>query len=177
MDLQIRFETERLIIQKPKIKDAEKIFQAYAQDFEVTKYLTWLTHKSIDTTKTFLDQCIIQWGMNGRFPFTISLKNPETLIGMLEARVENFKADLGYVLSKEYWKRGLMAEALSPVVDELLRQESIARVWAFCDLENYGSRRVLEKIGMECEGKLRRWVVLPNISGFPRDCFVFSKVK
>jgi RimJ/RimL family protein N-acetyltransferase len=46
-----------------------------------------------------------------------------------------------------------------------------------CDIDNYGSKRVMEKAGMQYEGILRRWTVHPNVSSTPRDCHVFAKVK
>jgi RimJ/RimL family protein N-acetyltransferase len=70
-----------------------------------------------------------------------------------------------------------MAEAVRPVVAWLLSQPEIYRVWAFCDLENTGSARVLEKVGMQREGVLRRWAVHPNVGDTPRDCVCFSIVK
>jgi [ribosomal protein S5]-alanine N-acetyltransferase len=177
MEIASIFKTERLILRKPGLDDAEEIFRSYAQDVEVTKYLTWVPHLSLETTRSYLNQCVTDWGAKARFPYSICLKNGGPIIGMVDVRVDKYKADLGYVLAKEYWKKGYMAEALSPIVDAFLGQSQISRVWAFCDLENYGSRRVLEKIGMECEGKLRRWMIHPNLSSIPRDCFVFSKIK
>jgi [ribosomal protein S5]-alanine N-acetyltransferase len=171
------FKTERLTIRKPGMDDADEIFRSYAQDAEVTKYLTWVPHMSLETTRSYVSQCVADWGKKSNFPFSICLKGGGPVIGMVDVRVDKFKADLGYVLAKEYWKKGYMAEALVPIVDAFLGQSRISRVWAFCDAENYGSGRVLEKIGMECEGKLRRWMIHPNLSSAPRDCLVFSKIK
>jgi RimJ/RimL family protein N-acetyltransferase len=44
-------------------------------------------------------------------------------------------------------------------------------------VENITSARVLEKIGMERKGMLRRYIIHPNISSEPRDCFMYSKVR
>ncbi|MCI0650822.1 MAG: GNAT family N-acetyltransferase [Planctomycetes bacterium] len=70
-----------------------------------------------------------------------------------------------------------MPEALRPLVEWALGQVAIHRVWAFCDVDNLASARVLEKLGMEREGILRRWFVHPNVSAFPRDCYSYSLVK
>ncbi len=70
-----------------------------------------------------------------------------------------------------------MLEALRPIKEALLQNENIYRIWAVCDLENNGSKRVMEKSGMNCEGILRKWVLHPNVSAIPRDCFVYSIVK
>ncbi len=67
-----------------------------------------------------------------------------------------------------------MTEAVKAIVDWVLKQESIHRVWAFCDVENLASARVLEKVGMQREGVLRRWMIHPNVSDEPRDCYCYA---
>jgi RimJ/RimL family protein N-acetyltransferase len=70
-----------------------------------------------------------------------------------------------------------MPEALRPIVDWALQQKEIYRIWAFCDVDNRASARVLEKIGMQREGVLRRWFVHPNMGDVPRDCFCYARIK
>lgn len=70
-----------------------------------------------------------------------------------------------------------MAEAAKTVVDWASNLEFIYRIWAVCDLENKASARVLEKVGMQREGILRRYIVHPNVSAEPRDCCVYSKIR
>jgi RimJ/RimL family protein N-acetyltransferase len=70
-----------------------------------------------------------------------------------------------------------MSEALQSVLQWALAQPEIFRVWATCDIDNLASARVLERVGMEREGVLRRWLVHPNISEVPRDCLCYSVVK
>jgi RimJ/RimL family protein N-acetyltransferase len=70
-----------------------------------------------------------------------------------------------------------MTEAATSIVDWAIAQPQIFRVWAFCDVENAASARVLEKLGMKYEGILRRWLAHTNISADPRDCLCYAKVK
>jgi [ribosomal protein S5]-alanine N-acetyltransferase len=53
----------------------------------------------------------------------------------------------------------------------------VFRIGAVCDVENIGSARVLEKSGFVREGLLRRWLLHPNISDEPRDCFSYACVR
>jgi hypothetical protein len=48
---------------------------------------------------------------------------------------------------------------------------------AFCDVKNTASARVLEKLGMLRESLLRRWIIHPNISPEPGDCYVYAKAR
>jgi RimJ/RimL family protein N-acetyltransferase len=50
-------------------------------------------------------------------------------------------------------------------------------VWATCDVENLASVRVLEKLGLTCEGVLRRYAIRPNLSPTPRDAFVYARIR
>ncbi len=169
--------TSRLKLRSPLIEDAPSIFDQYAQDRQVTKYLTWRSHENIETTQKFLQQCINSLATKTEFFWVILPKNKEKVIGMTRLEFQDYHASLGYVLARPYWNQGLMTEALKPLVDWALTQPSIYRVWAVCDRENQASARVLEKVGMTREGILHRWLIHPNMSNEPRDCFCYAKVK
>lgn len=172
-----RFLTSRLVLRKPSIEDASGIFREYAQDPAVTKYLVWRPHRSIEETNTFLEQCLRNWEGGHDFAWVIESKEKAALMGMIGLRLEQTGANLGYVLAVPFWNQGIMTEAVAALADWALDQESIFRVWAVTDVENGGSARVLQKAGMKCEGILRRWIVLPNISSEPRDCYCYAKTR
>lgn len=89
----------------------------------------------------------------------------------------NGHAMFGYVLAKKFWGRGMPAEVLTYLVDWALAQPSLYRAYAYCDVENLTSARVMEKAGMVREGILRRWYVAPTLGPEPRDCIVCAKVR
>ena len=70
-----------------------------------------------------------------------------------------------------------MNEALQPLVAWALAQPTIYRVWAVTDVENARSAKVLERLGMQREGVLHRWISHPNISSEPRDCLCYSRTR
>ncbi|MBN1287384.1 MAG: GNAT family N-acetyltransferase [Anaerolineae bacterium] len=170
-------ETERLRLRIPTVHDAEAVFAGYAQDPEVTRFLTWSPHKHIGTTRAFLQSCVEAWERGGDYGWVITRREHDEAIGMVGLRVGGFKADVGYVLARPFWGRGYMPEAVQPVVDWAFAQPPIYRVWAICDVENHASARVLEKVGMVREGVLRRWVMHANLGSEPRDCLCYAKVK
>lgn len=159
------------------MEDAEAIFRQYAQDPEVTRYLTWHPNRSIDETREFLQLCIAAWEARRSFQWAIVEKQSERLIGMVGFRVDGHKWELGYVLARRFWGRGYMTEAVKALVAWALKQPDIYRVWAVCDIENPASARVLEKAGMTREGTLRRWSVHPNIDDEPRDSYCYALTK
>jgi [ribosomal protein S5]-alanine N-acetyltransferase len=171
------WETERLLAQPAASADAKVVFEQYASDAVVARFMTWKPHRSTDETLEFLSRCERAWSDGTAFPWCLWLKDSGDLAGLLEIRVCGSSVDLGYALVRRWWGQGLMTEALRPVVQWALDQPQIHRIWATCDVENFASARVLERVGMEREGVLRRWMVHPNISEVPRDSLCYSIVK
>ena len=169
--------TERLRLRKAKSSDAEAIFRQYAQDPEVTRYVSWRAHKDLDETREYMRMCQLAWDIGKAFHWVIERHEDREVIGMMIARVAAEKWELGYVLARAYWGRGYMTEAIKGLVAWALKQKGIYRIWGVCDIENIASARVMEKVGMQKEGTLRRWSVHPNLSAEPRDSYCYAIVK
>jgi ribosomal-protein-alanine N-acetyltransferase len=153
------------------------LFDAYTHDPDVTRYVMWRPHTNVDQTLEFLRGCIAAWEGETRFPYVITLKDTEDLIGMVDFHIKSSTVGIGYVIGKAYWGRGIATEAVRVIVEWALNQPSIDRVCASCDIENVASARVLEKVGMQRERILRRYIIHPNISDEPRDCYLYAIVK
>jgi RimJ/RimL family protein N-acetyltransferase len=169
-------ETSRLILRKPRVDDAYLIFSAYARDQDVTRYLTWKPHSSVEETQEFVHRALDAWEKEEALTWIITLRESAEVIGSIDLRLES-NANLGYVLAKPHWNRGYMTEAVRSVVDWAVAQDAVDRVWAVCDVENLASARVLEKAGLLREGILHHWIVLPNRSIEPRDCYCYARPK
>jgi RimJ/RimL family protein N-acetyltransferase len=96
---------------------------------------------------------------------------------MIYPRVEGHKVGVGYVLGRAHWGKGYMTETSKAIIDWAFQQDGIYRVYATTDVDNIGSQRVLEKSGMTREGVLRRYIMHPNVSDEPRDCYLYAIVK
>lgn len=139
--------------------------------------MTWRPNKDISETEIFVAGCVEAWNGDSRFPYIVEFKGKGGAIGIVEARIANFKMEIGYVLSRRHWGQGIMLEAARALVGWGLSQPQIYRVWAVCDVENIASARVMVKIGMQREGILRRYLMHPNVSDEPRDCLCYAIVK
>jgi len=169
--------TERLRLRKAKLADAEAIFRQYAQDPEVTRYVSWRAHRNLEETREYVQMCLLAWDVGKAFHWVIESAEDKQVMGMIIARVNAEKWELGYVLARTYWRQGYMTEALTAIIAWALKQKEIHRVWAVCDVDNKASARVMEKIGMEREGILKRWSLHPNLSAEPRDSFCYAITK
>jgi RimJ/RimL family protein N-acetyltransferase len=110
------------------------------------------------------------WESGAEFTWLICLKPSLEPVGAISLRKEGFKGNMGYVLARKHWGKGLMTEAGRAVVDLAFADPAIVRVGAFCDIANAASARVMEKLGMVREGVLRSWLVHPAQGESPRDC-------
>jgi len=172
-----RIETARLVLRKPRMEDAPDIFTGYAQDPEVTRYMTWLSHKNVEETYQILERMLKFWEAGNAYSYAITLKDSGTITGMIAMHPDEFKIAIGYVLARPHWGKGYVTEAARAVIDWALQQPSIYRVFATTDVENVASQRVLQKVGMQCEGILRRYAIHPNVSDEPRDGYIYAITK
>jgi len=114
---------------------------------------------------------------DGRRPYVISERCSDPAIGMIEARLLGTTVDIGYVLARSCWGKGLMPEAIDALAATALASPSIYRVQATCDTENIPSQRALQKSNFIREGRLERYAVHPNLSPEPRACFMYARVR
>jgi [ribosomal protein S5]-alanine N-acetyltransferase len=171
------FRTARLLLRPVAVEDTDAIFDTYAQDEEVARYVIWRPHRDRRETQAFVERCIAIPGKVER-TYMLAGSDDNVIRGAFALRQRApHRLDCGYVLARRWWGQGLMTEALSEVAVWALRQTSIFRIGAVCDVDNIGSARVLEKSGFVREGVLQRWLIHANISNEPRDCYSYARVR
>jgi ribosomal-protein-alanine N-acetyltransferase len=169
--------TTRLRLRPVAPTDADAIFQGYARDTQVCRYMIWAPHTDIGVTRDFIASRVAACQDGSSCSYVITERTRDVAIGMLEARLLATMVDIGYVLAPAHWGRGYMSEAVRTLANVALDEAGFFRVQAFCDAENVPSRRVLEKAGFAHEGRLARYGVHPNISPEPRDCDLYARVR
>ena len=175
MNAPTTIQTERLLLRKPQAADAASIFERYAADSDVCRYLAWPRHRSIDDTLAFLAFSDAQWRQWPAGPYLIcSLSNGE-LLGSTGLQFKQPEcASTGYVLARDSWGKGLATEALL-AMRKTAQDLSVARLYATVHPQHHPSRRVLEKSGFELEGTLRQSLEFPNLeAGVKQDVVCYS---
>jgi ribosomal-protein-alanine N-acetyltransferase len=150
-------ETERLRLRKLSLRDAGDVFE-YASDPEVSKTVSWEAHRTIADSLSFLRQINFQYEKGFPSPWAVVLKETHKMIGTVGYHwwsLENAKSEVGYVISRLYWNKGYMTEALKEVLGFGFEQMKLERIEARCLVENFSSERVMQKCGMKLEGILR----------------------
>lgn len=146
----LRLETERLILRPFEITDDYDIYTMWASDDEVTKYLTWNTHKSIDDTRYILNIWLEQYQKKERINCAIVIKETNQLIGGIDVvGYLDGTPVIGYVISRKYWNNGYTTEACKCLLNYLFNQ-GYEKVRIDAVVENIASNRVIQK----CGGKL-----------------------
>ena len=145
--MKIKLETQRLVLRPFENDDYIKMFDNWASDDEVTKYLTWNTHKSMEESKNIVSIWLEQYSKEERINFAIELKENNELIGGIDVcgYIDGIPV-IGYVLSRKYWNQGLMTEAFKEVI-KLLFSLGYKKIRVDAMIENIGSNKVIQKCG------------------------------
>ena len=170
--------TERLRLRRFVIEDANEIFREWANDEDVTRYLTWARHKSAEQTRAWLFEVIAGYEQGDKYEWGVELKESSALVGSVGARVANARArsaSVGYCLGERFWNQGYGTEALRAVLDYMLYDANINRVEAQHSLNNMQSGRVMQKAGMLKEGRLRQGYITGY--GEYQDCDLYAIVR
>lgn len=153
-----KINTNRLLLRKFKVSDAEDAFKNWANDEDVTKYLTWKPHGSLNITKILLNQWVLDYEIPNTYNWAIEVKNTGDVIGsigIVNIDEENLSCEIGYCLSKKYWRLGIISEALEAVIAYLFSQVNFNRIVAKHHIDNIASGKVMMKCKMSYEGTLR----------------------
>ena len=145
-------QTERLILRRFVESDAEAMFQNWASSAENLIYVSWDPHPDVEVTRNSIRNWVASYANLHYFKWAICLKeDPEHVIGdisIVEIDENDSYCEIGYVLGKNYWGRGMMTEALKAVLDFCFTQAGFQKVKARYASLNPASGRVMEKAGM-----------------------------
>lgn len=169
--------TDRLTLRRFEIEDAEYMFYNWASDEEVTKYLTWPAHESVEVSENVLKEWVSNYSDVKYYQWAIELNDLEQPIGSIGVVKSNEATEcmtVGYCIGAKYWNKGYTSEALREVIRFLIAEVGVGRVESYHDTNNPNSGKVMASAGMEYEGTLRRADV--NNQGIC-DVAYYSKIR
>ena len=166
--------TQRLILRKITLKDLPEVYE-YTSDPFVPEYLMWYPHKTQEYTKSYL-RYISKLYKKGKFYDWGITFNDKVIgtVGYSSINLKNNSAEIGYVLNRNFWGKGIASEAVKEIIRFGFTTLNFNRIEAIFLPENNRSRRVLEKCGLKSEG-IRRSSLF--VKGEYRDVEVFSIIR
>ena len=154
----IRLTTDRLLLRELWPNDWQAVL-VYQTKPEYLRYYAWEQRSKHDVQK-FVQE-FISWQderPRSQFQFATALPGEQKLIGLCGLRmpsVDAYEGELGYEIDPGYWGRGFATEAVRALLAFGFNEQKLHRIWAWCLSENSASVRVLEKTGLQFEGRLR----------------------
>lgn len=150
--------TERLLLREFVIDDWPAI-HAYQSDPRYLRFYHW-TNRTPDEVRAFVQMFVDAQQAQPRRTYQLAITRGDDgrLIGNCGIRLRSLQsreADIGYELAPDHWGRGYATEAARALLRYGFAERGLHRIVANCVAENVGSARVLEKIGMQREGRLR----------------------
>ncbi|MCR4936435.1 MAG: GNAT family N-acetyltransferase [Oscillospiraceae bacterium] len=147
----VTLETPRLWLRRLCPEDAEAAYRNWTADAQVTRFLTWKPHESLEATRRlfaewcarYADPMFYQWGIVPKL-----LGEPVGSISVVRYLEEGSCAELGWCIGRDWWGQGITVEALAAVLRYLFWTVGMPEVGACHDVNNPNSGRVMQKCGL-----------------------------
>ena len=168
----IEIKTERLLLRRFTMEDAQTMFDCWANEERVTRYLTWEPHGEVGVTKYIVGQWCADYEKPEYYQWAIELGG--TLLGgisVVNIDERSDRMEIGYCMGVDYWGRGIMSEAAKAVIDFLFAEVGCNRIEICHLIENPASGRVAQKCGLTREAVRREYF---NKNGVFHDDVVYA---
>lgn len=169
--------TERLTLRRFRENDANSMFQNWASDPEVTKYVTWGAHTNINQTKQIISIWIKNYSYQDNYQWAMEITKTGDLIGSIGLFFVddwNMSCEIGYCMGQNFWGHGFATEACKSVIAYCFDVVGFNRISACCTYWNKRSIRVIEKCNMRYEGFARQKYRHPDRF---QDCNCYGLLK
>lgn len=171
-------ETERLVLRKVELTDAQSIFDHWLSDDRVIDNLIKGAHKSVSETIVRVSEIVSMYDTREFCYWGIEVKASGELIGAID--LFNFDSitencEVGYSIGYNWWNNGYGTEALKAVIDFGFRSMNVHKISAAHNIDNPGSGKIMLKAGMEQEGIIKH--MIRNAKNDYKDCAVFGLLR
>lgn len=151
--------TERLLLRRFKIEDDQNMFDNWASNPNVTKYLTWGPHENVEITKLIINDWLKGYEESNFYQWAIEVKEIGEPIGSISVvRINESvnEVEIGYCIGEKWWHQSYTSEAFKRVIKFLFNKVGAQRICAKHDTDNPNSGHVMIKCGLQYEGTLRK---------------------
>lgn len=168
--------TERLILRRFTPDDAQAMFDTWANDERVTRFLTWAPHGTVDVTKYILNDWCSSYEKEDFYNWAIEFDGKIIgSIGCVESNENSERGEIGYCIGYDFWGKGIMSEAAKAVIGFLLEEVGYNRLEISHAIKNPASGKVAQKCGLKFEGIKRKY--FKSLNGEFLDIAFYSILK
>ncbi|TVX93778.1 GNAT family N-acetyltransferase [Paenibacillus agilis] len=169
-------EGQKLRLRELRAADAPALLDYYSNE-NVYRYLDWHGPETLEESYKVIEFWNKGYHDGWLIRFAIADKETDKIIGTIFlTEIEDVRAEIGYELSENYWRRGMMSEALQEVLALGFNQLGLVRIQAFVSDENTGSKEMLKKFNFKEEGYLRQYEC-HSVTNECRDMWVYSLLR
>ena len=139
-------ETERLILRPISVDDLDAVFK-WAGDSRVNKFLIYPLYKNSEDGREWITHL---YEKEKNIDYGFVYKETGKLIGSggIYYHEDTDTWNIGYNLAFDFWKKGLTVEAMEKIIEYVRNKFEVKVIEGEFCVDNYGSRRVMEKLGM-----------------------------
>jgi ribosomal-protein-alanine N-acetyltransferase len=155
----VLLKTNRLILRRLTLDDVDAMFDNWASNPNVTRFMTWPTHDNKETTKFVINDWVNSYEKLDYYQWGIVLKDSLTLIGtisIVNIKEEDKSVEVGYCIGEKWWHQGITSEALKELIRFFFDEVNVDIIRARHDINNPNSGKVMLKCNMKYEGTLRQ---------------------
>ncbi|MBQ2697548.1 MAG: GNAT family N-acetyltransferase, partial [Clostridia bacterium] len=152
-------ETARLLLRPFVIEDAAAMFHNWAGDDEVTRYLTWPTHREKAVSERVTAEWVASYDKPDFYQWAIVFKELGEPVGSLSVVHGDDRigmVHIGYCIGRRWWHQGITSEALAEVIRFFFEEVGVNRIESRHDPRNPHSGAVMVKCGMVRDGVKRQ---------------------
>ena len=149
-------ETNRIMMRKFTLDDADAMYENWASDPKVTKYLTWRAHANKKISQDVVETWCAHYKEN-TYHWAVVLKEtnqPIGSIGIGRLYEEENRAEFGYTIGQKHWNKGLVTEAMTALLDYFFNEIGFERIDGLHDVQNPASGKVMKKLNMTYTDKI-----------------------
>ncbi len=169
-------QTKRLTLRRFKIDDAQAMFDTWANDERVTRFLTWDVHGTVDVTEFVVNDWCNFYEKQDFYNWAIEFEGKIIgSIGCVDTDERSERGEIGYCIGFDYWGKGIVTEAVTAVTDYLLNDIGYNRLEIAHATENPASGKVAIKCGYKYEGTKREY--FKALNGDLLDIAFYSTLK
>jgi len=132
----------------------------WAQRAEVCRYQT-CGPNTPDQTRSFVRAAVDAWSSRPQCRFVYAIILDDQVVGNAELRLHNHvQGEISYAVHPDMWGRRFATDAARQLLDKAFTKHKLHRVFATCDPRNTASGRVLVRVGMTYEGRMRETILI-----------------